>query len=397
LVPGQFTPQIQAAISRLGSKMPFEEALEEVRDNRGIDLSEGTVRQTTYRHGQAAEALYQAEVERIEREAPTARAQPGKLMVSADGTLIPLVNGEWREVKNIAVGEVKSAWVASKGEIIVKTKKISYFSRSYRAREFERSALAELHHRGIDNAETVIAVNDGADWIQSFIDYHCPEAVRIIDFAHAQGYLAQAGKAVWGEGSPQYKQWYAAACHRLKHEPPQRSIANLRLLQQKVKTDEQAALVDGALHYFQKRKGMMDYAHFRQLGYPIGSGSVESGHKVVVHRRLKGAGMRWAPQHVDPILSLRNLVCNKRWEAGWQQIVAYHQQQRRETQRRSTPVTELPSSEPVTFASLKRKGLLPVDENLKPKENQQSTANRPAEDHPWRRGFWPTRESRRWH
>ena len=114
-------------MSRLGSKMPFEQALEEVWDSRRIHLSEGTIRQTTHRHGKVAEALMHSAVERLEAEAPAATATPGKLMVSADGAMVPLVNGEWREVKSIAVGEVASEWMARKGEVVVRTKEISYF------------------------------------------------------------------------------------------------------------------------------------------------------------------------------------------------------------------------------------------------------------------------------
>jgi hypothetical protein len=376
--------------------MPFEQALEEVWDSRRIHLSEGCVRQTTYRHGQAAEAMNRLEVERLEKEAPAATAQPGRLLLSADGAFVPLVNGEWREVKSVAVGEVESDWQVRKGEIVVKTNDLSYFSRSYRVREFERYALAELHRRGIDNADTVIAVNDGADWIQNFIDYHCPQAVRIIDFAHVQEYLSQAGKAIWGEGTPLYEQWYQAACHRLKHKPPQQTVANLRLLQVKAKTDEQVAEVDGALFYIQKRQEMIDYAHFRRLEYPIGSGCVESGHKVVAHSRLKGAGMRWAPQHVDPMLSLRNLLCNKRWGEGWQQIVSHHQQQRWKAYGQRAQAGNQPSSEPVTFAALEAKGLLPPDETSNSVEAKEAAAKQPSKDHPWRKGLWPTQESWRW-
>lgn len=71
---------------------------------------------------------------------------------------------------------------------------------------------------------------------------------------------------------------------------------------------------------------ILDYAHFRRKGYPIGSGCVESGHKVMVQRRMKGAGMRWAEHHRDPTLALRNLVCNDRWEEGWQQVVLFQQE-----------------------------------------------------------------------
>ena len=43
--------------------------------------------------------------------------------------------------------------------------------------------------------------------------------------------------------------------------------------------------------YLQQRLAMMDYPYFQRRGYPIGSGSVESAHKQVVQRRLKGAGI----------------------------------------------------------------------------------------------------------
>jgi hypothetical protein len=41
---------------------------------------------------------------------------------------------------------------------------------------------------------------------------------------------------------------------------------------------------------YQKR---MDYARFRQLGYFIGSGTVESAGKQIAGLRLKRAGARW--------------------------------------------------------------------------------------------------------
>ena len=65
---------------------------------------------------------------------------------------------------------------------------------------------------------------------------------------------------------------------------------------------------------------MMTYAHFRAQGYPIGSGCVESANKLVVESRMKGAGMRWAAEHVNPMLALRNIACSNRWKASWKQI-----------------------------------------------------------------------------
>jgi hypothetical protein len=384
-------------MTRLGSKLPFREAAEEVWYSCHIRIGEATLRRITHRHGAAAAALVCQEVEALERDAPEATAYPQQLLLSADGSFVQLTSGEWREVKSVAVGEFTTTYDPQTWTACVKTKNLSYFSRSCRVREFERYALAELHRRGVENAQTVVAVNDGAEWIQRFLDYHCPTAVRIIDFAHAASYVAQAGKAVWGEESETFKGWFAAACHRLKHQPSQETLANLRLLQPKTKNDEQSALIDSALHYLQSRLPMLDYAHFRRRGYPIGSGSVESGHKVVVQRRMKGAGMRWAEQHLDPMLALRDLVCNGRWEEGWQQIVLFQQEQQLAKKVRAAEARQPPPPEPITFARLKAAGLLPEDEP--PDASPNATAKnpwRPAPDHPWRRPFSPANDDWRW-
>ena len=72
----------------------------------------------------------------------------------------------------------------------------------------------------------------------------------------------------------------------------------------------------------------MQYPTYQQAGWPIGSGSVESANKVVVEARLKGAGMRWQPENVNPMLVLRNAVCNRRWHETWTTARAHQGAQR---------------------------------------------------------------------
>lgn len=387
---------MQATMVRLGSKMPFREAAKEVWYNHRTQVSAATVRRLTQRHGEAAEALTRQEVGMLMRDRPAAPAGPEQMLVSVDGSFVHLTSGEWREVKSMAVGEFASEWTPGSWEAQVKTRHLSYFTRSYPAREFEEQAWSELHRRGLEKAETVVAVNDGAEWIQSFLDYHCPTAVRIIDFAHAAGYVARAGKAIWDEGSEQFKGWFAAACHQLKHKPPAETVANLRLLQPRAKCDTQAAQIDGALFYLQNRLPMLDYAHFRRRGYPIGSGCVESGHKTVVQSRMKGAGMRWAERHVNAMLSLRDLLCNDRWEEGWRQIELFQQEQQVVKRLQRAQAKQPPPSPPITFARLKAAGLLPDEHAAEKPPVTQRKSRRPAPDHLWRNNKWPTKEAWRW-
>lgn len=89
---------------------------------------------------------------------------------------------------------------------------------------------------------------------------------------------------------------------------------------------------------------MLRYAHFRELGYPIGSGATESANKVVVEERLKGAGMHWAVEQLNPMLALRNLSANQCWESGWGSIKnqwlkeKQEQRQRRGLERKARKV-----------------------------------------------------------
>lgn len=71
----------------------------------------------------------------------------------------------------------------------------------------------------------------------------------------------------------------------------------------------------------------MQYPSYQRQGWPIGFGMVESANKVVVQARLKGAGMHWSSQHVNPMLALRTTVCNQRWDEAWQDGFKEHRRQ----------------------------------------------------------------------
>lgn len=396
LLPGYTTPRLQETLTRLGGKMPFEEAKEEFWFSHHTAVGEATCRRITYRNGRAAEAWDCQEAIRLEKEGFDEIEGQAKLVISADGSFIRLTNGEWREVKGLAVGEFETVDAALGVSEEVKTRNLSYFTRSYGVRDFETFALPELARRGLDEAETVVAVNDGAEWLQSFINYHCPTAARILDFAHALGHVAEAGRVIWGAESDTFKSWFEHCSHQLKHKPPQRTLAELSLLLPKAQGDEQATIIDNARFYLQRRLDMIDYPYFQRRGYPIGSGSVESAHKQVVQRRMKQAGMRWAPQHVNPILALRDLLCSDRWSEGWDNIVAFQLQQQREKRCQRALAKQPSPSLPLTFSALQAAGLLPTPEVAEERPPAPKKPKRDPKDHPWRKGIWPTKESWRW-
>src|SRR5216683_7871494 len=185
------TPRGEETLVRLASWMPYAPAQELLQDLLGIQVSKATARRATLATGQAALAVCEAEVERLKQEVPQAPAGADKQALSADGAFVHLVGGEWAEVKTVVMGEVTRT---KRGEVC--TRQISAFSRLCEAERFAEAALVETHRRGLERAAEVCAVQDGAEWLQGLVDYHRPDAVRILDFAHAAEYVNEIGQVV---------------------------------------------------------------------------------------------------------------------------------------------------------------------------------------------------------
>ena len=72
--------------------------------------------------------------------------------------------------------------------------------------------------------------------------------------------------------------------------------------------------VHQAVTYFTNNQERMDYAHFRQKGYFIGSGTVESSGKQISGLRLKRAGARWTEQGAVATAKARAAWLSGKWD-----------------------------------------------------------------------------------
>ncbi len=296
--------------------MSFEAAQELLQDLLGVRVSKATARRATLTTGEAQLSVCEREEEHLKQETPPAPGGTEKQAMSGDGAFVHLVGGEWVEVKTLTIGEITGN---SRGEVCMQ--RISSFSRLLDAEHFVEAALVETHRRGVEQASEVCAVQDGAEWLQGLVDYHRADAVRILDFAHAAEYINEIGQAVQATGGRLPGKWLEGVLHRLKHQGPHRVLKHLVWLAARYPSPG----VQEKLAYLQKREAHMQYPSYQQAGWPIGSGSVESANKLVVEARLKGAGMRWGRQNVNPILVLRNAVCNRRWNETWAAAVTQRQ------------------------------------------------------------------------
>ena len=101
---------------------------------------------------------------------------------------------------------------------------------------------------------------DGAEWQQKFIDLHCPDVVRILEWCHAPEYLSKAGQAAFGAGTGEASEWLGIQLHQLKHGEPEEVLRSLRGLCLELagggeKGSQALQTVKRSMEYLKKRKG----------------------------------------------------------------------------------------------------------------------------------------------
>ena len=298
------SPRVLQWLVRLGAELPFGRAASWLAELTGVVVSASTVRRQTEALGTTAVALGAADVAHRQRTLPEPVAHPERLVLGADGAMVPLVGGEWAEAKLVSVGTPEQQGST------VRSTPLAYFARLADAETFATQALAELHRVGLDGAHAVAAVQDGAPWLQGFVDYHRPDALRILDWPHAAEHLTDLAEAVMGPGTAHAKRAATRLRTWLWQEGPARM---LQVLDAWVRACPDRPEVASAVAYFRERRTQLDYPAFRAAGWPVGSGATESGHKQVMQARMKRAGMRWARPHVNPLLALSLLHHNDRW------------------------------------------------------------------------------------
>jgi hypothetical protein len=128
----------------------------------------------------------------------------------------------------------------------------------------------------------------------------------ILDFYHAAQNLWKGSK-VWLDGrTQQARDWFKSARHLLRQGQSNEVLADI----------EAALALEGLppatyqtltnlYHYLDKHQDHIDYAKFKELGLPLGSGLVESACKWLIQQRFKGVGMRWSEDGFNHLLHLR--------------------------------------------------------------------------------------------
>lgn len=256
-----------------------------------------------------------------DRPAPEARIRPERLVMMADGGTVLTVKGE--EHKSVLCGRAfdladrkrKQAADGAEG------------GRPFIARDLHTASAVDMEdfadrlkalgrRAGMRAAAQVAFIADGAAPLWKWAEQNLPpDAVMIQDFWHVAEHLAAVCREVYDEDagdSPRLERWKGA----LLAGGVDRVIAELDAEHARRRGAKRQTL-RREIAYLRAGRHRMDYARYRDEGWPVGSGAIEADVKHLLKQRFGITGARWRRANIFALLAIRVAIANDEYPDYW--------------------------------------------------------------------------------
>jgi hypothetical protein len=222
--------------------------------------------------------------------------------VGIDGGMVNVRGEGWKELKVGVIGTLSPPWLLDEDQS-ARSQLLHYTACLGGVDTFAprlwQLAVQEL----VPYAGFVAVTADGASWIWRLAADLFPCSTQIVDWYHASQQAAALAQARFPDDPVAAQRWHGTLKRYLWQGEGWKVIA-----------EAQAAGI--AAPYFNAHRHRMDYPAYRADGYPVGSGTTESGVKQY-KQRLCGAGMRWSRANVDRMIVLRSAAMAGTFDQQW--------------------------------------------------------------------------------
>ena len=319
-----WSEQVEKQVVKLIAHNSYGEAIETYEELVGIRLPKTTAWEKVQKRGKQ---LCESQMEDAEAAAALPKAQEivagTKLEAvskgaSMDGAFVYILGEEWKEVKIGCIFEYESQqkYCQKSKEMIdvAQANQVSYVAHLGGPEPLGKLLSAEADRRDYDQAQQRVTLGDGARWIWGISGEHFPTAQEIVDWYHAVEHLWRVAHLSF-QDKVQRERWVKKRKTELWVGQAQQIATTIEMLAQQYPTHQ--AELKAEAGYFRNNQRRMQYQEFREEGYPIGSGTVESGCKQLVTMRMKGPGMRWSRSGAQNMLALRSAYLSLNWDDAW--------------------------------------------------------------------------------
>jgi len=323
-----FSPGIRRVMGRVGAYRPFGLGHEDIKEMVGIDITAKEIERMSHKLGEQAESFMAEKAEILSADNVVPVKTVPKMYVCMDGTGVPMVKSEVADrhgkgedgqarTREVKLGCVFTQTTVDKeGRPVRDELSTSYTGAIETAERFGKRIYTEANRRGIESANTVCVIGDGAPWIWNIVDEYFYGAIQIIDLYHAREHYWNVAKAVFGNDKGKMKKWAEKRRRELDNGEVEKVIKAVGRISPT--TEYEKEVCEREIGYFGKNKKRMRYADFRRRGLFVGSGVLEAGCRTVIGQRLKQSGMHWSVKGANNIIALRCCLFSNRWEDFWE-------------------------------------------------------------------------------
>ena len=312
LQPGQVSAGLSELLTLAGVELPFEHSRRWLKGFLLFDVSENTIRHETQTLGQTQAAHETAWRQQshdpawLQAHLRTAEPIPARLYGSLDAAKVRIeprklaekqaAHETWRDLKvgcwfdaepvPLRQQSPRQQRLTERDQFCQRAINIHYYCDLTEPKSFGELMWATGCAAQADLARELVFVCDGAAWIWNLITTHYLRAVQIVDWYHAADRLRRVAQAAFSQGEARDR-WL------------ERTTTNLwegrvtEVIYACTDLEARCAEAHDAVTYFTNNQTRMRYPEYREAGYFIGSGTVESSCKQIVTQRLKCSGAQW--------------------------------------------------------------------------------------------------------
>ena len=323
-LPFKITIHMMSAIAKEGVRASsYRRATESIKEHYHIDISERTVRDVTDYVGVVLFEYCKHEADKAKDNHGTPidrrkkhRRDDDILYLEMDGSMVETrpvsaKDDKWRECKiGIAfLSEDIKTWITKKGEErrAITKKRFTGFIGYYKDFQYYLLSIAEYYQ--YKYRSKIVIISDGAEWISKIRKELFPEAIHILDLSHVKEHVNRYAKWLFKTDETAINQWVAEINTMIENSQTQEVLSKLI----EYKDLKHPADITNLYKYIYERQESMDYKAFKDAGFYVGSGAIESANKYVMQDRMKLQGMRWNVPNAQGMLTLKTYYESNCW------------------------------------------------------------------------------------
>ena len=178
---------------------------------------------------------------------------------------------------------------------------------------------AKAIEKGYHSARAVIFLSDGAAWLAKFRNEYFSTSIQILDWYHAIEHLWVSARKLFGEDKEEECRQWIEPFEKLLWEGEVETV--ISILEDMANTSKKKQTLLYELRgYYVSNQNHMRYDEYRNKGWYIGSGSIESANKYIIAQRLKQSGMIWSKNSANALIWTRCKYFEGEWDAFWNSI-----------------------------------------------------------------------------